>query len=123
MSTATVATAMESVASQTFNVTTDKKDKTEAEATAEVLALVKRAVELRRRENAAKAEREAIRDHLGEIMGEQGIDRFISAGTIRVTRSVTTPTRIDTKRLREDYPDLAESLSVQGDEEVRVTVK
>ena len=122
MTTATVTTAMESVAHQTF-VVTDNKGKTEAEATAEVLALVKRAVDLQRRENALKAEREEIRDRLGAIMGDQGIDRIVSAGTVRVTRSVSTPSRIDTARLREEYPDLAEALTVQGAEQVRVTVK
>lgn len=122
MATATVTTAMESIASQTF-VVTDNKGKTEAEATADVLALVKRAVDLQRRENALKAEREEIRDRLGAIMGDQGIDRIVSAGTVRVTRSVSTPNRIDTGRLREEYPDLAEALTVQGAEQVRVTVK
>ena len=122
MATATVTTAMESVATQTLTVR-EVKGKAEAEATAEVLALVKRAVDLQRRENALKAEREEIRDRLGAIMGEQGIDRIVSAGTVRVTRSVSTPNRIDTARLREDYPDLAEALTVQGAEQVRVTVK
>ena len=123
MATATTTTAMESVAQQTFTITTDKKGKAEAEATAEVLALVKRAVELQRRENAVKAEREEIRDRLGAIMGDQGIDRIVSAGTVRVTRSVSTPRRIDTARLKEDYPDLAEALTVVGDEQARVVIK
>ena len=122
MTTATVTTALQSVASQTFEVK-QVKGKSEAEATAEVLALVKRAVDLQRRENALKAEREEIRDRLGAIMGDQGIDRIVSAGTVRVTRSVSTPNRIDTGRLREEYPDLAEALTVQGAEQVRVTVK
>lgn len=122
MATATTTAAMQSVASQTF-VVTDNKGKAEAEATPEVLALVKRAVELQRRENAVKAEREAIRDQLGAIMGDQGIDRIVSAGTVRVTRSVSTPARIDTARLREEYPDLAEALTVVGAEVQRVTIK
>ena len=122
MATATVTTAMESVAHQSF-VVTEVKGKAEAEATAEVLALVKRAVELRRRENAAKAEREQIRDLLGDIMASDGIDRIVSAGTVRVTRSVSTPARIDTKALKEDYPDLAEALTVIREPEQRVTIK
>ena len=122
MATATTTAAMASVATQSF-IITEVKGKAEAEATPEVLALVKRAVDLQRRENALKAEREEIRDRLGAIMGDQGIDRIVSAGTVRVTRSVSTPNRIDTGRLREEYPDLAEALTVQGAEQVRVTVK
>lgn len=122
MATATTTAAMESVASQTF-VVTDNKGKAEAEATPDVLALVKRAVDLQRRENALKAEREEIRDRLGAIMGDQGIDRIVSAGTVRVTRSVSTPSRIDTGRLREEYPDLSEALTVVGSEVQRVTIK
>lgn len=123
ISTASVATAMHSVAQQTFMVSEGKDKKVEAEATAEVMALVRRSVDLRKRENALKAEREEIRDLLGDIMASDGIDRIVHQGTIHVTRAVTTPARIDTKSLRENYPDLAEALTVIGEPEQRITVK
>lgn len=123
MATATVTTAMQSVASQTFTVEVDKKGKAVAEPTADVLALVKRAVELDKREKAAKAERDQIKKRLGALMADQGIDQFVHAGVVRASRSVSTPMRLDREALEEANPGLLDAYKREGAPEERVIVK
>lgn len=127
MATATVTTAMESVASQTFTVTEErkgKKVKRVAEPTSDVLALVKRAVELEKREKAVKAEKEQIKDRLKAIMREQGIDQFVHAGLVRASYSASFPARVDNDALDEANPGLRDAYRVTATEaEERLTVK
>lgn len=124
MATATTTTAMESIASQTFTVKEDKKGKRVSEPTAEVLALVKRAVELRKREAAAKAEQDDIKDQLKALMGEQGIDQFVHQGTVRASRSESFPRRFDSAAFEEAHPGLMETYKVPAEKpEVRLIVK
>lgn len=127
MATATTTAAMQSVASQTFTVTEYRKGsvvKFTAEPSAEVLALVKRAVELEKREKAAKAEKEQIKDRLKGIMREQGIDQFVHAGTVRASYSASFPSRVDNAALDEANPGLRDAYRVTATEpEERLTVK
>lgn len=126
MATATVTTAMESVASQTFTVESVKKGKSikkVAAPTADVLALVKRAVELDKRAKAATAELKAIKKSLGTLMADQGIDQFEHAGIVRVSRSVSTPNRLDTEAFEAAHPGLLDTYKRPGAPEERLTVK
>ena len=126
MATATVTTAMESVASQTFTVETVKKGKetkTVASPSADVLALVKRAVDLDKRAKAATAELKSIKATLGSLMADQGIDQFEHAGIVRVSRSVSTPNRLDSEAFEAAHPGLLDTYKRPGAPEQRVTVK
>lgn len=127
MSTATITAAMQSVASQTFTVKDVKKGKVSkriAEPTADVLALIKRAVELDKREKAAKAEKDLIKDQIKDLMCDQGIDQFVHAGIVRASYSESFPALVDNEALDEANPGLRDAYRVPATEPKRgVTVK
>ena len=123
MATATTVSAMESIASQTFTVKEVKKGKVSkrvSEPTSDVLALVKRAVELDKREKAVKDEKDQIKDRLKDLMRDQGIDQFVSAGVVRASYSESFPALVDNEALDEANPGLRDAYRVQATEPKRV---
>ena len=123
MATATITTAMQSVASQTFTVKEIKKGKVSkrvSEPSDEVLALVKRAVELDKREKAVKAEKDQIKDQIKDLMRDQGIDQFVHAGVVRASYSESFPALVDNEALDEANPGLRDAYRVPATEPKRV---
>lgn len=125
MSTTAVKQATEVMAAQTFTVTEvrdGKRTVREAEATEEVMVLIKRSASLADRIKELDAERKALNAQIGDMMDAQGIDRFVHKGKNRASVSHIEAHRISTKRLREEYPEVA-AMVEETTEERRVTIR
>lgn len=126
----TIIRAAETVAEQTFTVTeTTKTVKGQkvttraAEPSAEMLDLIRYAARLNDQQKAAEAKAKQVKAMIAERMEAQGIDQFTHEGKVRASRSVVVAERIDTARLKADYPDLAADLTYQSEPSTRLTVK
>lgn len=123
MATVALTTAMQSVAREEYTITTDKNGVTTAQATDDMMTLVKRFVTLNARLKELQEEMGEIKAAISETMADQGIDKVTHKGAIRVTRSVSAPERVNTKRLREEYPDVAKMVTEKQAEQTRMTIK
>jgi predicted phage-related endonuclease len=81
--------------------------------TAEQLALVKRRRQLKARREAIEAEEKEIRDELLKEMLADGAFGLLHNGKAVVRRVEVSSNTIDTKRLKSEFPEIANALVLE----------
>jgi predicted phage-related endonuclease len=91
-------------------------------ANAKQVALLKRYHAKKDRLNALQAELDEIRDEFRAQLEEDALQGLLVNGKVMVRRSVVNTPRIDTKKLKADFPEIANQL-VLVTTSVRMTIQ